>query len=50
MMDLMTSMAKGNKQTLIIVTHDLEISEYAHRRIYIADGKVEKFEYKEEEV
>ncbi len=50
MMDLMTSMAKGNKQTLIIVTHDLEISEYAHRRIYIADGKVEKCEYEEEEV
>lgn len=44
MMDLMTDMAKKNNQTLIIVTHDLEISEYAQRKIYIADGRVEKSE------
>ena len=43
-MDLMTDMAKKNNQTLIIVTHDLEISEYAQRKIYIADGRVEKSE------
>jgi len=44
MMDLMTGMAEKNKQTMLIVTHDTEISEYAKRRIYIADGKVEKNE------
>ena len=43
-MDVMTDMAKKNNQTLIIVTHDLEISEYAQRKIYIADGRVEKSE------
>lgn len=41
-MDLMTSMAKEHNQTLIIVTHDTEISDYAHRVVYIRDGNVEK--------
>lgn len=41
-MDLMTSMANEQKQTLIIVTHDAEISNYAHQIIYIRDGNIEK--------
>ena len=41
-MDLMTSMARDNNQTLIIVTHDTEISDYAHRVVYIRDGNIEK--------
>ncbi len=41
-MDLITNMARENHQTLIIVTHDVEISPYAHRVIYIRDGNVEK--------
>lgn len=41
-MDLITGMAKENKQTLIIVTHDNEISSYAHRVVYIRDGNIEK--------
>lgn len=41
-MDLITSMAEENKQTLIIVTHDAEISPYGHRIIYLRDGRVEK--------
>ena len=42
MMDLITGIAKKNKQTLIIVTHDLELSDYADRIIVLQDGKIEK--------
>lgn len=41
-MDLITGMAYDLKQTLIIVTHDEEISGYAHRIVYLRDGKVER--------
>lgn len=41
-MDLMTGICKNNKQTLIIVTHDPEISVYADRIIHIRDGLIEK--------
>lgn len=41
-MDLITGMAKKNNQTLIIVTHDTEISVYAHRVVYMRDGSIEK--------
>ena len=44
MMDLITSLAQKNRQTLVIVTHDLEISEYADRIIHLSDGKIEKIE------
>lgn len=44
MMDLITSIARNNKQTLIIVTHDLEISRYADAIIKIRDGVVESIE------
>ncbi|MCX7774039.1 MAG: ABC transporter ATP-binding protein [Clostridia bacterium] len=44
MMDLMTNMAKASKQTLMIVTHDNEIADYATRIIRIRDGKIEKIE------
>ncbi len=44
MMDLITGLAQKNKQTLVIVTHDLEISEYADRIIHLSDGKIEKIE------
>ncbi len=50
MMDLITGMAKKNNQTLIIVTHDLEISEYADRIIHLSDGKIEKIEVNEKKV
>lgn len=42
MMSLITGMAKKNNQTLIIVTHDLEIAHYANTIISIRDGNVEK--------
>ena len=44
MMDLITGMAKKNKQTLIIVTHDLELAEYADRVVVLQDGKIERIE------
>ncbi len=44
MMDLITGMAKKNRQTLIIVTHDLELSDYADRIIILQDGKIERIE------
>ncbi len=44
MMELMTSMAKSSNQTLVIVTHNPEISAYASRNIMIRDGKIEKIE------
>ena len=33
-----------NDQTLIIVTHDIEIAQYANTIIYIRDGNIEKIE------
>ena len=44
MMELITGMARENDQTLIIVTHDLEISDYADVIIHIRDGKIENVE------
>ncbi|NMA66740.1 MAG: ABC transporter ATP-binding protein [Clostridiaceae bacterium] len=44
MMNLMTAMAKQFNQTLVIVTHDVEISEFATRIIKLRDGKIEKIE------
>lgn len=41
-MNLITGMAYEFKQTLIIVTHDIEISDYAHRVVYLRDGRIEK--------
>ncbi|MEA4848395.1 MAG: ABC transporter ATP-binding protein [Clostridiaceae bacterium] len=43
-MSLITGMAEEFKQTLIIVTHDLEIAGYSNRVIHIKDGNVEKNE------
>ena len=37
-------MAKQFNQTLVIVTHDVEISEFATRIIKLRDGKIEKIE------
>lgn len=43
-MDLITGMAEENKQTLIIVTHDTEISPYTDRVIHLRDGIIEKID------
>ena len=41
MMEMITSMARARNQTLIIVTHDTEISGYADQIISIKDGNIE---------
>ncbi|MCL2360361.1 MAG: ABC transporter ATP-binding protein [Defluviitaleaceae bacterium] len=41
MMDLITGIARERNQTLVIVTHDMEISQYADQVISIRDGLVE---------
>ena len=41
MMDLITGIAREHNQTLVIVTHDLEISAYADQIIRIKDGNIE---------
>lgn len=40
-MILMVTMARKYKQTLIIVTHDPEIADYADRIIHLIDGKID---------
>ena len=40
-------MARESKQTLVIVTHDTEISVYAHRIVYLRDGSIERIEENE---
>ena len=46
-MDLITSMARKNNQTLIIVTHDTEISHYADKIIHITDGNIDQIQVRE---
>lgn len=41
MMDLIIGIARGRNQTLIIVTHDTEIAQYADQIIRIKDGSIE---------
>lgn len=43
-MDLIKSMAKTNHQTIVMVTHDRKLAEYADRIIHILDGKIEEIE------
>lgn len=43
-MDLITGLAKKNNQTLIIVTHDINISKYANKIINILDGNIVSIE------
>lgn len=46
MMNLMLSLSRENNQTLVIVTHDIELSEYADKIIHILDGRIERTEEK----
>jgi putative ABC transport system ATP-binding protein len=50
-MDLIKDIAKTNHQTIVMVTHDRRLAEYADRIIHIFDGKIEEIEVvKKEEV
>lgn len=50
MMDLITGLARKNNQTLVIVTHDLEISSYADRIIHLSDGLIESIKENEHKI
>lgn len=43
-MEMMVSMARENHQTLVIVTHDVEIAAYADRIYHIIDGEISSVE------
>lgn len=48
-MDMIGDIAKKYNQTLIIVSHDPEIANYANRIITLIDGNIHKIEVKKEE-
>lgn len=50
MMDLITGITRKNNQTLIIVTHDLEISKYADSIVHVRDGNIEKIDINENKI
>lgn len=43
-MDLIIGIARKNNQTLIIVTHDINIAKYADKIVRILDGNIESIE------
>jgi putative ABC transport system ATP-binding protein len=43
-MDLIKEMAKTNHQTIVMVTHDVRLTQYADKIIHIFDGKIEEVE------
>ena len=46
-MDMLKAMARKNKQTVVMVTHDRKLTEYADKIINILDGKIESIEIQE---
>ena len=46
-MDMLKAMARKNKQTVVMVTHDKKLTEYADKIINILDGKIESIEYQD---
>nr|WP_084758028.1 ABC transporter ATP-binding protein [Defluviitalea phaphyphila] len=48
-LELMTRLAKEHKQTMVIVSHDLEVSDYADRLIHMKDGEIISIENKSNE-
>ena len=43
-MDMLKAMARKNNQTVVMVTHDRKLTEYADKIINILDGKIESIE------
>ena len=39
-MELLTTMVKEKGQTLVMVTHDMEVANYADRIIQMVDGEI----------
>jgi putative ABC transport system ATP-binding protein len=43
-MEIFTSLHKDKGITIILVTHDPEVAEVAHKRVYLRDGEIEREE------
>ena len=43
-MNLIKSIAKDNNQTIVMVTHDRRLADFADRIIHILDGKIQTVE------
>jgi len=43
-MEIFTNLHKEKGITIILVTHDPEVAEVAHRRVYLRDGEIEREE------
>jgi putative ABC transport system ATP-binding protein len=48
-MDLIKEMARTNQQTIVMVTHDKRLTQYADKIIHIFDGKIEEIEVIQED-
>ena len=46
-MELIAGMAEQYGQTILLVSHDTEASDYADRIVHIRDGEIERIEEKE---
>ncbi len=46
-MDLIKTIARDNNQTIVMVTHDPRLADYADKIIHILDGKIQSIEVKE---
>jgi len=46
-MNLIKSIAKDNNQTIVMVTHDRRLADFADRIIHILDGKIQSIEINE---
>jgi putative ABC transport system ATP-binding protein len=43
-MEIFTALHKEKGITIILVTHDPEVAEFAHKRVYLRDGEIEREE------
>ena len=43
-MELIRAMAKENKQTIVMVTHDRRLADFADKIIHVLDGKIQNVE------
>lgn len=48
-MDIIKEIARTNHQTIVMVTHDRRLAEYADKIIHIFDGKIEQIELRDGE-
>ncbi|MBR6642058.1 MAG: ABC transporter ATP-binding protein [Lachnospiraceae bacterium] len=43
-MELIRAIAKDNRQTIVMVTHDRQLAEFADRIIHVLDGKIQSID------